>query len=224
MPRRQVTAVHDMARLMTALYCTHFKAASLQCAPVAREFQRAIRPNVRSHYLLWLRRDAKKVLKAMRPWGPAMFCGDVVESLNALLKECFLMATTRGEGRGSAVDRDTAMLQQPLRRVFLARELPRWLRWQPLKAINAEFLARRAEVCGVRYTGPSSQWARTGSHWARTGSHWARTGPSASMCEPVRAQCEPVRAQCDHCRYCFLFSFSSASAARTSSATPWTHE
>ena len=86
-PRRAQKAVIAMGKLCAALYSTYHKPSTLKCAKVARRFQEEICPRLRSPYLLWLRRDARRVLDAIRPWGCAMFSGDVVESLNAFLKD-----------------------------------------------------------------------------------------------------------------------------------------
>ena len=93
-PRHAQKAVVAMGKLCAALYSTYHKPSRLKCAKVARRFQEEICPRLRSTYLLWLRRDAPRVLDAIRPWGCAMSSGDVVESLNAFLKDIFLTATS----------------------------------------------------------------------------------------------------------------------------------
>ena len=87
--RHAQKTVIAMGKLCAALYPTYPKPPTLKCAKRARRFQDEIPPRLRSPYLLWLRRDARRVLDAIRPWGCAMFSGNVVESLNAFLKDIF---------------------------------------------------------------------------------------------------------------------------------------
>ena len=98
-PRRARRAVIAMSKLCAALYSTYHKPFTLKCAKVARRLQKEICPRLGSPYLLWLRRDARRVLDAIRPLGCAMFSGDVVDSLNAFLKDIFLTVTSREGGR-----------------------------------------------------------------------------------------------------------------------------
>ena len=96
-PRRAQKAVIAMGKLCAALYSIYYKPSTLKCAKVACRFQGEICPHLRSPDLLWLRRDARRVLDAIRPWGCAMFFGDVVDSLNAFLKDISLLPRL-GEG------------------------------------------------------------------------------------------------------------------------------
>ena len=96
-PRRAQKAVIAMGKLCAALYSTYNEPSTLKCAKVARRFQEEICPRLRSPYLLWLRRDARRVLDAICPWGCGMFSGNVVESLNVFLKDIFLLPRL-GEG------------------------------------------------------------------------------------------------------------------------------
>ena len=82
---------------------------------------------MRSYYFLWLEKHALRVLKGIAPRGLAMFSGDVVESMNAILEDIFLTATARGRGGGTSTERDARLLLQAMRRVFLHKELPRWV-------------------------------------------------------------------------------------------------
>ena len=95
-PRRAQKAVIAMGKLCAALYSTYHEPSTLKCAKVVRRFNEEFCPRLRSPYMLWLCRDARRVLDAIRPWGCAMFSGDVVESLNAFLKDILLTATSRG--------------------------------------------------------------------------------------------------------------------------------
>ena len=51
---------------------------------------KGICPHKPSPYLLWLRVDAATALGNLQPWGGAMFCGDIVESLKYVFKNNFL--------------------------------------------------------------------------------------------------------------------------------------
>ena len=111
-----------MGKLCAALYSTYHKPSTLKVAKVARRFQVEICLRLRSPYLLWLRRDARRVLDAIRPWGCAMFSGDVMESLNAFLKDIFLTATSRGGGKGTPEEQLIELLFQAMSRGFLYKE------------------------------------------------------------------------------------------------------
>ena len=124
-PLRAQEAVIAMGKLCVALYSTYHKPSTLKCATVARRFQEEICPRLRSPYLLCLRRDARRVLDAIRPWGCAMFSGDVVESLNAFLKDIFLTATSRGGGKGTPEEQLIELLFGAMSGGFLYKEMPR---------------------------------------------------------------------------------------------------
>ena len=55
-----------------------------------------------------------------------MFSGDVVESLNAFLKDIFLTATSRGGGKGTPEEQLIELLFQAMSCGFLYKEMPRW--------------------------------------------------------------------------------------------------
>ena len=140
-PCRAQKAVIAMGRLCAALYSTYHKPSTLKCAKVARRFQEEICPRLRSPYLLWLRRDERRVLEAIRPWGCAMFSGDVVESLNAFLKDIFLTATSRGGGKGTPEEQLIELLFQAMSRGFLYKEMPRWREVEGLGALQIQHCA-----------------------------------------------------------------------------------
>ena len=129
LPPKYISVVQEMANLLTAMQSWRYEAAALsKCKRVARRFQKSICPHKRSPYLLWLRTEATEVLKNIYPWGAGMFSGDIVESLNYILKDHFLCSSGRGGGPGGRVARDKRMLKQAQERIFLAKELPRWER------------------------------------------------------------------------------------------------
>ena len=92
-----------------------------------QKFRQVILPTVRSYYFLWLEKHARRVLKGIAPWVLAMFSGNVVESMNAILKDILLTATARGGGGGTTIKRHARLLLQAMRRAFLHEELPRWV-------------------------------------------------------------------------------------------------
>ena len=89
-------AVLGMRALLSALYVSFQDPYPPQCAPVARAYRKAICPDSKGHYLLFLEEDCQHVLADIYPYGMAMFSGDVVESLNRLLKKGFNDHSDRG--------------------------------------------------------------------------------------------------------------------------------
>ena len=120
-------AVADMYMLLQNLYSTRYNAKALRCKLIAQKNRLAILPTVRSNYLAWLEKYARRVLKGIEPWGLAIISGDVVESMNAILKDIFLTATPRGGGGGTSTERDARLLLQAMCRAFLHKELPQWV-------------------------------------------------------------------------------------------------
>ena len=58
--------------------------------------------------------------------GEAMFCGDIVESLNYVFKDNFLTTSSRGGGRkATKEEKDEAMLRHAHERTFLYKGMPR---------------------------------------------------------------------------------------------------
>ena len=94
-----------------------------------------------SPYPLSLRRDARRVLDPIRPWGCAMFSGDVVESLNAFLRDIFLTATARGGGKGTPEEQLIELLFQAMSRGFLYKEMPCWREVEGLGALQIQHCA-----------------------------------------------------------------------------------
>ena len=140
-PCREQKAMIAMGRVCAALYSTYHKPSTLKCAKVARRFQEEICPRLRSPYLLWLCRDARRVLEAIRPWGCAMFSGDVLESLNAILKDISLTATSRGGEKGTPEEQLIELLFQAMSRGFLYKEMPHWREVEGLGAVQIQHCA-----------------------------------------------------------------------------------
>ena len=140
-PRRAQKALIVPIKLCAALYSTYHKPSTLNCAKVVRRFQEEICPRLRSPYLLWLCRDAHRVLDAIHLWGCAMFPGDVVESLDAFLKDIFLTATSRGGEKGTPEEQLIELLFQAMSRGFLYKEMPRWREVEGLGARQMQHCA-----------------------------------------------------------------------------------
>ena len=121
------TIVEDMGKLLTAIYRWTFDPFVQGCAHIAKRFQNTICPQKCSPYLLWLRNERATVLGNLQPWGGAMFCGDIVESLNYVLKDNFLTTSSLGGGRkATKEEKDEAMLRHAHEGTFLYNEMPRW--------------------------------------------------------------------------------------------------
>ena len=65
-----------------------------------------------------------------------MFSGDVVESLNAFLKNIFFTATSRGGGKGTPEEQLIELLFPAMSRGFLYKEIPRWREVEGLGALQ----------------------------------------------------------------------------------------
>ena len=96
-------AVADMYMLLQNPYTTRYNVKALKGKRIAKKFRQAILPTVRSYYFLWMEQHARRMLKGIAPPELAMFSGDVVESMNAILKDIFLTATARAGGGGLVV-------------------------------------------------------------------------------------------------------------------------
>ena len=140
-PRRAQKAVIAMGKLCAALYSTYHKPSTIQCAKIARRFEEEICPRLRLPYPLWLRRDARRVLDAICPWGCALFSEDVVESLNAFLEDILLTATSRGGGKGTPEEELIELLFQAMTCGFLYKEMPRWREMEGLGALQIQHCA-----------------------------------------------------------------------------------
>ena len=126
LPSQARAVVEQMFVLGTHMYCWEFCPEVLNCAGVAKRFQRIICPTVRSSYLLWLRKGAKRVFTSIRPWGAAMFCGDIVETITYMHKDGFLGKSVR-RGDGKDVDgNDEHLLNHAHELALLYKEIPRW--------------------------------------------------------------------------------------------------
>ena len=91
-------AIANMWDLLQALYCTYQGPNPLNCAAVARDFRRHCTAGTASWYLLSLGQDVETMLQNIKPFGLAMFCGDISESINRFLKHGHNEHTNRGGG------------------------------------------------------------------------------------------------------------------------------
>ena len=96
LPFQARAVVEQMSVLLTHMYRWEFHPGVLNCAGVAKRFQRIICPSVRSPYLLWLRKLAKRVFTSIHPSGAAMFGVDIIETINYIHKDGFLCRSARG--------------------------------------------------------------------------------------------------------------------------------
>ena len=67
-----------------------------------------------------------------------MFSGDVMESLDAILKDTFLTATSWGGGKGTPEEQRIELLFQAMSRAFLYKEMPRWREVEGLGALQIQ--------------------------------------------------------------------------------------
>ena len=119
-----------MSRTPTALYQTWHDPLALQIGEVARAFRSALCPTPKSPYLVFFIYDCKRVVQNMKPYGMGMFCGDLVESANAVIKDMHTNYSNRTGGCGAKIhlpEASLTVLQQCQDRMFLRTELPRWL-------------------------------------------------------------------------------------------------
>ena len=91
-------AIANMWDLLQALYCTYQGPDPLNCAAVARDFRRHCTAGTSSWYLLSLEQDVDTMLKNIKPFGLAMFSGDISESINRFLKHGHNEHSNRGGG------------------------------------------------------------------------------------------------------------------------------
>ena len=121
-------AVKGMSRTLTVLYQTWHDSLALQIREVARAFRSALCPTSPSPgFFLY---DCKHVVQNIKPYGTGMFCGDLLESANAVFKDMHNNYSNRAGGRGAKIDLPEASLrvvQQCQNRIALRTELPRWL-------------------------------------------------------------------------------------------------
>lgn len=115
-------AVVDMRNLLRTLYRTYATDGPLpDCTRIARAYRDLCAFDRGSHYLLFLEKDCTPLLEALRAegYGLAMFCSDIVESLNRLLKRAFNDHSARGGGQGGWED----AMRQCLQWLFLYFEI-----------------------------------------------------------------------------------------------------
>ena len=119
--------VEDMGKSLTPIYQWTYDLFVQGCAHIAKGFQNTICPHKRSPYLLWLRNEGATVLGNLQPWGGAMFCGDIVESVNYVFKDNFPTTSSQGGGcKATKEENDEAMLRHAHERSFVYKEMPRW--------------------------------------------------------------------------------------------------
>ena len=75
-------AIANMWDLLQSLYCTYQGRDPLNFATVVKDFP----VGTTSRYLLSLEHDVHAMLQNIWPFGLAMFCGDILESIDRLVK------------------------------------------------------------------------------------------------------------------------------------------
>ena len=91
-------AIANMWDLLQAIYCTYQGPNPLNCAAVARDFQRHCTVGTASWYLFSLEHDVDTMLQNIKPFGMPMFSGDISESINRFLKHGHNEHSNRGGG------------------------------------------------------------------------------------------------------------------------------
>ena len=117
-------AVVDMAQLLRHLYHTYQVGPRPQCRAIVAAFREHCAPGSVSHYLLFLKEDADRLLEDIWPVGVATFSNDIVVSLirfhgargSGKQKATGQSACGRPE---SSVDSDAGALGQVLQCIFL---------------------------------------------------------------------------------------------------------
>ena len=138
--------IEEKSVLPTHMYRKEFNPRVLKCTGVAKCFQRIIYPTIGSAYLVWLRKDTKKLLTSIQPWGAVIPCGDIVETINYIHKYGYLRKSACGGGGKAVNGNDKALTNHTNDRAFLCKELVR-CDGQPKKddAIHLQRLADGAQ-------------------------------------------------------------------------------
>ena len=97
-------AITNMLDLLQALYGTYDGPNPLNRAAVASDFRRHCTVGIASWYLLSLEHDVDTILQNIKPFGLAMFSGDISESINRFLKHGRNEHSNRGGGGGCRVE------------------------------------------------------------------------------------------------------------------------
>ena len=88
-------AIANMWDLLQALYCTYQGPNPLKCAAVACDFRTVA---TASFYLLSLEQDVDAMLQNIKPFGVALFSGDISESIDRFVKNGYNEHSNRGGG------------------------------------------------------------------------------------------------------------------------------
>ena len=93
-------AIANMWDLPQALYCTYQGPNPLNRAAAARDFQRHCIVGTASWYVLSLEHDVDTMLQNIKPFGLAMFSGDISQSIDRFLEHGHNEHSNRGGGGG----------------------------------------------------------------------------------------------------------------------------
>ena len=94
-------AIAKMSDLLQALYCTYQGPTPLNCGAMARDLRRHCTARTASWYLPSLEHAVNTMLQNIKPFGLAMFSGDISESINRFLKHSHNEHNNRGGGGGA---------------------------------------------------------------------------------------------------------------------------
>ena len=100
----QYKAIAHLWDLLEALYCTYEGPNPWNRAAVARDFGRHCTADTASWYLLSLEHDVDAMMHNIKPFGLAMFSGDISESINRFLKHGDNEHSNPGGGGGYRVE------------------------------------------------------------------------------------------------------------------------
>ena len=110
-------AVLQMSNLIRQLYHSwHFECEEFaaECETVVILFAEHVSPRSKSTYLFMQQHDFPVIPKGIYPWGLGMFCQDICENWNCILKKFYNHHTTRGGGCGLTIKRGGRVLTRVL--------------------------------------------------------------------------------------------------------------
>ena len=96
----------------------------LRYVAAAKRFQRVICSTMRSPYILWLCKGAKRLPLSLRPGGGGIFCTDMVQTINYIHQDGFVGKSARGGSGPNRDDNAEALLKHAHESTFLYKELP----------------------------------------------------------------------------------------------------
>ena len=86
MADRAVLQMSDLIRQLCRSWQFEGEDLAAECETVAISFAEHVAPRSKSTYLFMLQHDFSVILKGIYPWGLGIFCQDICESWNCILK------------------------------------------------------------------------------------------------------------------------------------------